>query len=176
MTNDLRTLYGVAAFSWLTEKDTKFNPEGIYHVDLKVKKEDADPEVTIINQAISKKIAEEHKKGSIKTTAPVKRAPLAFEKQEDGSYIFKIKSKFKPKLWDKSRKELGPDTFVWKGTSMWVQYKLNPYNQNIGLGCTLYLQNVQIDNLVQGSSQNGSCPFPKREGSALPGPEAKAVY
>ena len=28
MTNDLRTLYGVAEFSWLTEKDTKFNPEG----------------------------------------------------------------------------------------------------------------------------------------------------
>ena len=168
--NDLRTIYGKAEYCWLSEPDTKFNPGGIYHVDLKVKKEDADPEIKVINAAIAQKIAEEHKKG-IKTTAPLKRAPLAFEKQGDGSFIFKIKSKYKPKIWDKNQKELDPGTYIYKESTMWVKYKLNPYNQNIGLGCTLYLQNVQIDNLVQGSSQNGECPYPKRNGSALPGPE-----
>ena len=57
---------------------------------------------------------------------------------------------------------------------MWVQFKLNPYDTTVGIGCSLYMYNIQIDNLVQGSSQNGACPFPKRDGSALPGPE-KAV-
>ena len=176
MTNDTRTLYGKAEYCWLTEADTKFNPKGTYHVDLLVKKEDADPEIKVINQAISKKIAEEHKKGTIKTTAPLKRAPLPFEKQEDGSFIFKIKSQYKPKLWNKNQKELDPGIYVFKDSTMWVKYKLNPYNQNIGLGCTLYLQNAQIDNLVQGTGgSNGSCPYPKRE-TALPGPEEKALY
>jgi hypothetical protein len=59
---------------------------------------------------------------------------------------------------------------------MWAHYKITPYNKNMGIGATLYLQDVQIDNLVKGSgSGNGSCSFPKREGSALPGPE-KEVY
>ena len=47
---------------------------------------------------------------------------------------------------------------------MWVNYKASGYNKSIGLGCTLYIQGVQIDNLVQGSTgANGACPFPKRE-------------
>jgi|TARA_Y100000296_G_scaffold74782_1_gene93707 hypothetical protein len=166
-TNNIRTLHGIAEFCWLTEADTKFNPKGIYHVDLRVKKEDADPEVKAINEAISKEIAEEHKKTPGKTGL-MKRAPLPFEKQSDGSVIFKIKSQYKPKIWDRNKKELSSDTSVWKDSTMWVRYKTNAYNQSIGIGCTLYLQCVQIDNLVEGSGGvNGSCPFPER-GSVLP--------
>ncbi len=36
--SEIRTLHGIAEFCWLTEADTKFNPKGIYHVDLRVKK------------------------------------------------------------------------------------------------------------------------------------------
>ena len=171
MTNDtiIKTLYGVAEFCWLTEADTKFNPKGVYHVDLKVSKLNAEPIVKAINEVISKKIADDFKVN--KKAGETKRAPLPFSKQTDGTYIFKIKSQFKPKLWDKNQKELSPDIQVWKDSSMWVQLKLQPYDQSIGLGCSLYLQNVQIDNLVTGSSQNGVCSFPKRNGSALPGPE-----
>jgi|TARA_Y100000310_G_C20674025_1_gene811857 hypothetical protein len=164
--SETRNLYGKAEYCWLTEKDTKFDPKGIYHVDLRVKKEDAEPEIKAINLAISKEIAEEHKKAPGKTGL-MKRAPLPFEKQEDGSFIFKIKSQYKPKLWDRYKKELNADTYIWRESTMWVQYKLNAYSQTIGTGCTLYLQHVQIDKLVEGSSQNGACPFPER-GSALP--------
>ena len=172
-TNTLRTIYGKAEYCWLSEKDTKFNPKGIYHVDLIVKKEDAEAEIKAINEVISKEIAEEHKKTPGKTGL-MKRAPLPFTKQGDGTVIFKIKSQYKPKIWDRYKKELEPDTTVWKDSTMWVQYKPNAYNQSIGIGCTLYLQHVQIDNLVEGSGSNGACPFPERD-SALPGPQ-KAVY
>ena len=162
MSNTISTLYGIADYSWLTEADTKFNPKGIYHVDLKVSKENAEPEIKTINDTISRKIAEIYK--AKPGTKEIKRAPVPYEKQEDGTYIFKIKSQFQPKLWDRNQKELGADVAVWKGSTLWVQFKLGSYDQNIGVGCTLYLQSVQIDNLVQGSSQNGACPFPKREG------------
>jgi hypothetical protein len=163
----IRTLYGKAEYCWLSEKDTKFDPQGKYHVDLIVKKEDAEPEIKAINEAISKEIAEEHKKTPGKTGL-MKRAPLPFEKRSDGFVVFKIKSKYKPNIWDRNQKELGPEVSIWKDSTMWVRYKTNTYSQSIGVGCTLYLQSVQIDNLVQGTGGgNGGCPWPKR-GSVLP--------
>ena len=52
---------------------------------------------------------------------------------------------------------------------MWVKVELRGYNKNNKIGCALYLNQVQIDNLVKGTG-NGSSHFPDRgEGSALPG-------
>ena len=80
---------------------------------------------------------------------------------------FKLHSKFKPKLWDKDQKEIGPDVAVWKDSTMWIDYKASGYNKSMGLGVTLYIQSVQIDELIQGSAEsNGSCPFPKRSEEA----------
>ena len=159
----------MAEFVYFNKPDTKFDREGVYKVDLKVSKLNAEPVVKAINEVISKKIADTFKE--TKKAGETKRAPLPFSKQTDGTYTFRIKSQFKPKLWDKDQKELGPDIQVWKDSTMWVRFKLNPYKTSLGIGCALYLQNAQIDKLVQGSSQNGTCPFPKRAGSALPGPE-----
>jgi len=54
---------------------------------------------------------------------------------------------------------------IYKESTMWINYKASGYNKSIGLGCTLYIQSVQIDNLVQGSTgANGQCPFPRRSG------------
>jgi len=62
---------------------------------------------------------------------------------------------------------------------MWANCKASGYTKPIGSGATLLIGSVQIDQLVEGSSQNGECPFPKREGSVLPThkkAEEKAVY
>ena len=53
-TNTLRTIYGKADYCWLSKADIKFNPKGTYHVDLIVKKEDAEAEIKAINEVISK--------------------------------------------------------------------------------------------------------------------------
>ena len=96
-------------------------------------------------------------------TTPLKRAPKPYKDLGD-VVTFKLHSKFKPKVWDKNQKEIGEDVAIWKGSTMWINYKASGYNKSIGLGCTLYIQGVQIDNLVQGSAgANGACPFPKRE-------------
>jgi len=161
MNNDILTLYGKAEFVWLNEPDTKFDPAGKYKVDLKVTEKEATPVIALIKEGLAKQ-------------PQPKNHNLPYTKQSDGTYIFKMKSKFKPKLWDKDQHELDPNLYIWKDSTMWVQFKLNLYKSPIAVGVTLYMNNVQIDNLVKGSSQNGACPFPKRSGSALPGPE-KAV-
>ena len=161
MSNEvLNIVHGTADFCYVTTPDEAFGP-GQYKVTLRVTKDDASKHIKALQEIISKEVAEQHKL-TPNQTAPLNRAPLPYK--EDGGYVvFKFHSKFKPKIWTKDQKELGADVSVWKGSSMWISYKAQGYNKSVGLGVTLYMQSVQIDELVEGSEgANGSCPFPKR--------------
>ena len=164
MSNEyLKRIYGKAKFCYLTSPDEAFGP-GSYKVTLEVTKANASEHIKALQQIILREVAEQHR-ANPNSTAPLKRANLPY--QDYGDVVaFKMHSKFKPKLWDKNQKEIGPDVAVWKDSTMWIDYKAQGYNKSVGLGVTLYIQNVQIDNLIEGSAgANGSCPFPKREGA-----------
>ncbi len=159
MSSNKYTIKGKADYSYLTKKDTGFGKEE-YSVTLRLSKDDAKEHIKIANQIISKVIAEEHK--AHPSTKQLTRAPFPFK--DDGEMVtVKIHSKFKPTIWDKNQKRLGPDVHVWKDSTMWVNYEPRGYNKSIGIGCTLYISGIQIDTLVQGSSLNSECPFPIRE-------------
>tara|TARA_R100001530_G_scaffold17708_1_gene15302 strand:- start:246 stop:743 length:498 start_codon:yes stop_codon:yes gene_type:complete len=159
-----KTIYGKANFTYLSSPDTQFGKND-YHVTLELPKEKAQEHTKAIEEIISKEVAEQHKLTPSKTT-PLKRAPKPYKDLGD-VVTFKLHSKFKPKVWDKNQKEIGEDVSIWKDSTMWINYKASGYNKSIGLGCTLYIQSVQIDNLVQGSAgTNGACPFPKRSEEA----------
>ena len=155
----MSTIHGKANFSFLTQPDRGFGKEE-YSVTLETTKEKAQEHIKAIQGVISKEIAEEHKLRP--GTQQLKRAPLPYKEKGD-VVTFKIHSKFKPKIWDKDQKELAPDISVWKNSVLWANYKPQGYNKSIGIGCTLYMGDVQIDTLVEGSSLNGECPFPNRE-------------
>ena len=161
----LKRIYGKAKFCYLTSPDEAFG-SGSYKVTLEVTKANASEHIKALQEIISKEVAEQHKLKPSQTT-PLKRANLPYT--EEGEVVtFKLHSKFKPKLWDKNQKEIGPDVSVWKDSTMWIDYKASGYIKSVGLGVTLYIQGVQIDELVQGSAGgNGSCPFPKREGATV---------
>ena len=161
MSNEvLKTIKGVADFCYVTTPDVGFGSNQ-YKVTLRVNTKDAQEHIKSLQEIISKEVAEQHKITPNQTT-PLKRANLPYA-QDGGDVVFKFHSKFKPKIWTKDQKELGEDVSVWKGSSMWINYKASGYNKSVGLGVTLYMQSVQIDELVQGSEgANGSCPFPKR--------------
>ena len=163
MSNEtLKTIHGKALFSFLSQKDTAFGKDD-YHVTLELPKDKAQPHIKAIEEIISKEVAEQHKL-TPNQTSPLTRAPKPY-KDLGNVVTFKLHSKFKPKVWDRNQKEIGSDVSIWKDSTMWVNYKASGYNKSIGLGCTLYIQSVQIDNLVQGSTgANGQCPFPQRSG------------
>ena len=159
------TPIGQLIFSYLTEdtKDTKYNPNGIYHCTLRLKKLEAEPEIAAIQEVIKKTIAAAHmqKKGlpQIGTSQPLKRASLPYEiDPEDGSVLIKFKSKFKPALYDGTRQELSPDVSIYKGSTARIKYKLSGYNQSVGIGCVLHLLAVQVANLVE-TNETKECPF-----------------
>ena len=166
------TSIGEAKYCYVSEKDTKWDPEGIYHVSLILSKEEAEPEIKAINGMIAEKIAE-IKKADLKRQ--ITRAPLP-HKEEDGKIVIKFKSKFKPSGFDKKNIVLPKDVIVYKGSTMRVKYKLHPYDQTIGVGCSLYLLSFQVKDLVKGEPGGGS-PFDPLDGgtppngSKLPGPE-----
>ena len=166
MSNEiLKTIYGKAKFCYLTSPDEAFG-SGEYKVTLEISKEKAQEHIKAIEGIISYQVAEQHKL-TPNNTAPLNRATKPY-KDEGEFFTFKMHSKFKPKVWDKNQKEIGSEIAIWKDTTMWVNYKAQGYNKSIGLGCTLYIQGVQIDELVQGTAgANGGCPFPKREESPL---------
>ena len=159
------TPIGEALYPYLTKPDTEYNSEGVYHVKLKVKKEEALKDIKIINDEIAKQVAEQHKK--VPGIKELKRAPTPYELSEDGSYVFKFKSKFPPKLYDDTGGALPNDKTIWSKTTMRVKYTPSGYNQSIGIGCTLRLVSCQIDNLVEGNENTTAFEPIKRTANGL---------
>mgnify|MGYP003137294616 FL=1 len=151
----VRTLHGKAKWCYLSAPDTAFNKEE-YKVDLEVPKVEAQEHMRAIKKIIDN------------TVSGVKLDKVRLPYKEEGDVVvFKLHSQFKPKMWTRDQKELGPEVSIWKDSTMWINYKPKGYDKSVGIGCTLYIQSGQIDELVQGTAGgNGSCPFPKRSEEA----------
>ena len=148
----VRTLHGKAKWCYLSAPDTAFNKEE-YKVDLEVPKAEAQDPIKTIKGIIDTEVG----------GAKLDKVKLPY-KEEGDIVVFKLHSQFKPKMWTKDQKELGVEVSIWKDSVLWITYKAKGYNKSVGIGCTLYLQGGQIDELVQGSpGSNGECPYPRRE-------------
>jgi len=168
----LLTVYGEAEFIFLNKRDTAFGEPGEYKVTLKVPRAKAGELIRDINEVISAEFGQGTLPSAFKTLVDQARKPY---KVVGDDVYFKLHSQYKPVLWDKDQNKLDEKINVWKGSTMWANCKASGYTKAIGVGATLLLGSVQIDHLVEGTgTKSDTCPFPKRAGSALPGPE-KAV-
>jgi len=171
------TIYGTASFSFLNERDTAFGEPGEYKVTLIVPRAKSGELIRDINEVICGELKQQGH--DIDASADRKKFYLDKAKKPykvvGDEVHFKAHSQYKPVLWNKDQNKLDEKINVWKGSSMWASCKASGYTKSIGTGATLLLGSIQIDKLVEGQSLD-NCPFPKREGSALPKPELKAVY
>jgi len=159
MSNNLNTIYGKAKYCYLTTPDDHFGKND-YSVTLELSQDKAQEHIKKIDDMIAKEVANIHK--ATPGIKEVKRAPTPYKR--DGDMVtLKLHSQFKPKLWARDKKELDPNVFVYKNSTLWANYKPHLYNKSIGLGVTLYLGHVQIDKLVEGDGDGGACPFENRE-------------
>ena len=158
------TIYGVSNWIYFNDPDDKYSSPGEYKVTLEVPKAKAGVLIRDINEVISNELTNGKKLSEAKK--PYKIIGDIVE--------FKLHSQFKPVLWDADQNKLDEKINVWSGSTMWANCKASGYTKSIGTGATLLLGSVQIDKLVEGQSLD-TCPFPKRNGSALPGPEQKEI-
>jgi len=153
---------GTAAYAWLTKADTKFNPEGVFKTSLVVPAKEAQPFIEAIKEAYvgelgAKKLA---------------KANLSHDVNEDGTVTFKFKSKQKPKLFDSKGKPITGDVAVGNGSVIKVAGGFGPYDKGANTGCTLYLNSVQIIDLVEWS---GSSTFGEEDGGFVADRVAEAA-
>ena len=166
------TIYGTALFSFLNERDTAFGEPGEYKVTLKVPRAKSGELIREINEVISIQFGNGTPSKHFKVLVDKAKKPYKVIGDE---VHFKAHSQYKPVLWDKNQNKLDEKINVWKGSTMWANCKATGYTKPLLTGATLLLGSVQIDKLVEGTGDGSdSCPFPKRNGSALPAPE-KAV-
>ena len=156
MTSVINKIKGAAKFCFLSDPDEGFGASK-YHVLLETSKENAQVHIEAIKKIISNEVVEAGKINPNQTTE-FKKANSCYTDLGD-TVEFKVHSKFKPKMFDRKGKLLGEEVKIWKDSTMFITYKAMGYNNSMGIGCTLYIQHGQIDNLVTGAAGGESSPY-----------------
>jgi len=157
MTSVINKIKGAAKFCFLSKPDEGFGASK-YHVLLETSKENAQVHIEAIKKIISNEVVEAGKLNPNQTTE-FKKANSCYTDLGD-TVEFKIHSKFKPKMYDRKGKLLGEEVDIWKDSTMFITYKAQGYNKSMGIGCTLYVQSGQVDQLVTGATGGESSPYP----------------
>lgn len=156
---------GETVYPWITQPDTQFNTDGVYHTKLLVDGEEAKATIKIINDVIAKEIAKQHQK-TPDDIKPVNRAPLPYKEMEDGRVEFNFKMRASginsitkqpftqsPRIVDDQLNEFPKDKNIFGGSIVKINYEPVGYNvAGTGIGCTLRLKAVQVFKLVENTS------------------------
>ena len=167
---------GIASYPYLTNPDTKFNPDGEYKVSLIVAGDDASKAIDFLTEKHNASVAQAKKENAGKR---VKEGELPFIENDDGTVTFKFKMKAKvtpkkgdpfeqkPALFDAKGKPLTGEPKIGGGSTIKVSYEVVPYYTAIaGAGVSLRLKAVQIIELKEysGGGNAESYGFGEEEG------------
>ena len=119
---------GELRYPWLTQPDTRFDPEGKYKVVLVL--DAADPAVEELVGKIQDALNE---KG-------LENAPF---KETDDGFEFKFSSAYRPGVFDAHRNRIPDEIRIGSGSVGKVAYQPNVY-KGFGGGINLYLKGVQV--------------------------------
>ena len=176
----LVTPKGPAEWVKLFTPDTKFNPLGIYSINLKLKEDEAEDLTVRLRQQVDAVYASELKKNPKLKSKMMKRLPyesvLDDEGNETGLVEFKFKTKArvemkngdsftqKPAVYDAKGKPITEEISIGNGSICKVAFETIPYMlaSTKEASVSLRLKSVQIVELNEYS--NDSNPFDNEEG------------
>jgi hypothetical protein len=186
----LTTEFGTASYPWLTSPDTKFNKAGVYSVNLVFDEDDSYAQSLV--ELIDSKIEESYQAALEEANTPAKKkkvkkanAPYSLvEDDETGEptgqvkFVFKMNATGKgkdgseytrkPKLYDAAGKDITNTLkgFVGGGSVLRVSFNFSQpwYMAQVGAGVTMYLNGVQIKELVQSGASADAMGFGEVEG------------
>jgi len=164
----LTTPKGKAIFPHLTEADTMFHPEGLFHVKLECPKAESEKIISAIKSGIAMEIKKQNDENPNKS---IKYANAPYEViDEKVVFNFKLKASGTRKVDGKtftqkpiiSNADLTAfdDTLqIWGDSILRVNFEPYFWNMPIGIGCTLRLKEVQVCELVTGSASTSKADF-----------------
>jgi len=163
MTNILTSPEGISEYPYLSEPDTMFNPEGLFHTKLVCKKSESEKVKKAIDDMIASEVKKQHDQDPNKQ---IKKAPLPYEERgEEIIFNFKMKASGvrksdnkpftqEPNLLNADLTPFDKDQKIWGGSKLKITFEPYAWNMPIGIGCTLRLKTVQVLELVTGKSTN----------------------
>ena len=141
---------GKASWPKLFKPDTRFNPEGVYSTGLILEPEDAKEFQDKVQEVFVEEFGQ----------SKLAKASMPWKTDDDGNVVFSFKSKRKPMVVDSKGNAVKEELPVGGGSIIKVATGLNPYNAGGRIGISMYLNAVQIVNLVEYSGT----PFEVEEG------------
>ena len=151
---------GKASWPKLFTPDTRFNPEGVYQTGLVLSPEDA----AEFQEKVKEAFVEEYGKGKLD------KALMPWKLDDEGNVVLNFKSKHKPMIVDSLGKAIKGEMNVGGGSVIKVGTGINPWAIAGKMGVTLYLNAVQIIDLVE----HNNSPFGKEEGGFVATTELEA--
>jgi len=163
MTTVLTTPKGKAIFPHLTEADTMFHPEGLFHVKLECPKAESEKIISVIRNGIAQEVKKQH---DVNPDKAVKEANKPCEIIDDKVvFNFKLKASGtrkvdgktftqKPVIVNAIKQPLEEGTQIWADSILKINFEPYFWNMPIGIGCTLRLKEVQVLELVTGKTKN----------------------
>jgi hypothetical protein len=131
---------GVLSWPYIAKPDTRYNPEGVYKTSIVVSAADAAP----LMELCKTQFVEEYGQ------AKLAKANMPFEvNEESGEVTFKFKSKRQPTVYDAKGKVIKNVPQISSGTIAKIATAINPYATGINVGVSLYLNDVQVIELVE---------------------------
>jgi hypothetical protein len=161
--NLLTSPEGIAEYPYLSEPDTMFNPEGLFHTKLVCKKSECDKVKKAIDDLIAREVKNQHDQDPNKA---IKKAPLPYEvRDEEIIFNFKLRASGtrksdgktftqEPNLLNNDHTPFDKNLKIWGGSKLRITFEPYTWNMPIGIGCTLRLKTVQVVELVTGGSSN----------------------
>lgn len=133
---------GIAVYPWLNKPDTKFGDK--FKTGLRVSPKEAEELIAAI------KSANQEAHGAKASSA---RVPYKTD-EETGEIIFRLQSKYQPKLVDSAGQVIAPATapMIWGGSTLRVKGAIKTYDTGGNIGTSLQIQAVQVVDLAEQSS------------------------
>jgi hypothetical protein len=134
---------GIAMFPWLTRPDTKWDVNGVYKISLSIP--NTDPDAIALSERIRDRFVEEY------GTKKLAKANFPFKDDGEGNLVFSFKSKKPPRLFNAKGSPIKAteDLKVGGGSEVKVNGSMAVYDKGINTGVVLYLNAVQIIELVE---------------------------
>ncbi len=164
----LTTPKGRAIFPHLTEKDTMFHPEGLFHVKLECPKAESEKIISAIKSGIAMEIKKQNDENPNKS---IKYANAPYEViDEKVVFNFKLKASGtrkadgktftqKPVISNADLSAFDETKQIWGDSILRVHFEPYFWNMPIGIGCTLRLKEVQVLELVTGNTSSSKADF-----------------